>query len=260
VKPLLRGSYSENVGKALFSVAAEIAQLLGWTAYDVGMHGLAQRYQIQALRLAQEADDVLMGGRLLADMSHQATYLGHFSQAAQLARAAQEGAGRVASSTTRAMFLSMEARAHAGNGDEASCIRAFTSAEREFALSNPENDPEWMAYFTAAELAGEGAHCFRDLRRPATAQEFVIQAQECGPEYARTLAFIRLVNAASHVHQGEPVMAAEIATGAMELAGGLKSMRYRRYVRDLWADLQPYTGNATVQAFGQLAEALDGQP
>src|SRR5215469_7174605 len=54
VCPLLDGRYSEQVGRRLFSAAAEVAQLLGWTAYDIGRHGLAQRYLIQALRLAQE--------------------------------------------------------------------------------------------------------------------------------------------------------------------------------------------------------------
>ncbi|HUZ55613.1 MAG TPA: hypothetical protein VMU94_24170 [Streptosporangiaceae bacterium] len=52
VCPLLEGRFTEEVGRRLFSAAAEVAQLLGWTAYDIGRHGLAQRYLIQALRLA----------------------------------------------------------------------------------------------------------------------------------------------------------------------------------------------------------------
>jgi hypothetical protein len=35
VLPLLSASYSEKVGTALFSAAAEVSQLLAWTAYDV---------------------------------------------------------------------------------------------------------------------------------------------------------------------------------------------------------------------------------
>ncbi len=82
--PLLDGRFSERVGWRLFSAAAEVAQLLGWTAHDIGRHGLPQRYLIQALKLAQEADDRMMGGRLLSNMSHQATYLGNFEQAIEL--------------------------------------------------------------------------------------------------------------------------------------------------------------------------------
>jgi hypothetical protein len=91
VHPLLEGKFSDKIGRELFSDAAEVAQLLGWTAYDDDRHGLAQRYLLQGLRLAQAADDRMMGSRILSNMSHQATYPGHFGQAVQLARAAQEG-------------------------------------------------------------------------------------------------------------------------------------------------------------------------
>jgi tetratricopeptide (TPR) repeat protein len=256
VCPLLEGRYTERVGRELFSAAAEVAQLLGWTAYDTGRHGLAQRYLIQALRLAQEADDRMMGGRLLANMSHQATYLGNFDLAVQLARAAQEGARNAASATTMAMFLAMEARAHAGNGNDEGCSRAFAEAERFFEKSDPADDPKWIGYFDAAELAGEGAHCFRDLRNPRMTLEFVGRAVELtDPVYVRTLAFVRLVHAASVVQQHEPGHAVELAQEAIGLAGSLKSQRYLRYVRDLCADLRPYGDAAEVRAFtGFVAE------
>lgn len=76
VHPLLEGKFSDKVGRELFSAAAQVAQLLGWTAYDDGRHGLAQRYLLQGLRLAQAADDRMMGSRLLSNMSHQATWRG----------------------------------------------------------------------------------------------------------------------------------------------------------------------------------------
>ncbi|MGW4638023.1 hypothetical protein ACWEN6_05830 [Sphaerisporangium sp. NPDC004334] len=253
VSPLLEGKFTESVGRELFSAAAEVAQLLGWTAYDLGRHGLAQRYMIQALRLAQAAGDRMLGGRLLGNMSHQANYLGNFHQAIQLARAAQEGSKGVASATTMASFLAMEARAHAGNGDDAACSRALREAEKLFEGRNVGDDPEWISYFDDAELAGEGAHCFRDLRKPRIAQEFVGRCLELtDPVYARTLAFIRLVQAATYVHQGEPCQAAVLATEAVELAGSLKSMRYLRYVSDLCADLKEYRGNREVESFREL--------
>ncbi len=250
VCPLLDGRYTEQVGRKLYSAAAEVAQLLGWTAYDTGRHGLAQSYLIQALKLAQEAGDRMMGGRLLANMSHQATYLGNFEQAVQLARAAQEGARNAASATTMAMFLAMEARAHAGNRDDAACSQALREAELFYDKSDPAEDPEWIRYFDAAELAGEGAHCFRDLRSPRSTQEFVTRAIELtDPAYVRTLAFIRLVHAASFVQQREPGQAVAVARGAIELAGSLKSQRYLRYITDLSADLAPYEADAEVRDF-----------
>lgn len=253
VCPMLEGKFTEQVGRELFSAAAEVAQLLGWTAYDIGNHGLAQRYLIQALRLAQAADDRMMGGRILANMSHQATYLGNFDQAIQLARAAQEGAKNVASATTMAMFLSMEARAHAGNRDDAACSRSLREAEAIFEKRNVADDPAWISYFDAAELAGEGAHCFRDLRNPRMTQEFITRAVGlCDPMYVRTLAFVRLVHAASFIHQNDPCRAAEVATEAVGLAGSLKSERYLRYIRDLCSDFRAYPRQVDVQAFNRL--------
>jgi hypothetical protein len=75
VAPLLHhGRFNASVGAALLSAAAEMTQLAAWTAYDCGMHGLAQRYMIQALRLAHAAADRALGAEILAAMSHQAAY------------------------------------------------------------------------------------------------------------------------------------------------------------------------------------------
>nr|BFE88178.1 hypothetical protein GCM10020093_107790 [Planobispora longispora] len=102
-------------------------------------------------------------------------------------------------------------------------------------------------------VGGEGAHCFRDLRNPRIAQEFIGRCLELtDPVYARTLAFIRMVQAATYVHQGEPCQAAILATQAVELAGSLKSMRYLRYIQDLCADLKAYRGNPEVESFREL--------
>ena len=46
---LLRAGGTSDVRRALFSAAGESTQLAAWMAYDAGLHGLAQRYFIQAL-------------------------------------------------------------------------------------------------------------------------------------------------------------------------------------------------------------------
>ncbi|MGO4426315.1 hypothetical protein AB4Z54_48340, partial [Streptomyces sp. MCAF7] len=48
VRPMLDGKYSDAVGKALHSAVAEALLLAGWMSYDSGLHGIAQRYLIQA--------------------------------------------------------------------------------------------------------------------------------------------------------------------------------------------------------------------
>ncbi|MGW0582488.1 hypothetical protein ACWD25_42665, partial [Streptomyces sp. NPDC002920] len=51
-EPMLRGTYGEQTGRRLFGAAADLTRLAGWTSFDIAAHGLAQRYFVQALRLA----------------------------------------------------------------------------------------------------------------------------------------------------------------------------------------------------------------
>jgi len=249
VVPLLEGSYSDDIGRQLYTAAAEVAQLLGWTAYDLGRHGLAQRYFIQALRLAQAADNRNVAARLLSNLSHQSNYLGRFQAAAQLARAAQEGAKATASPAAMSMFLAMEARALAGAQDKRGVTTVLRDAEAVFRKSDLASEPAWISYFDEAELAGEAAHCFRDLKSPREAHEFVSRAIELtGPSYVRTLAFVRLVQAAAYVQQDEPATAASIMASVVENSMPLKSERVLRYLRDLIEDLKPYSNTAEVRS------------
>ena len=127
--------------REIFSAAAEVAQLLGWSAYDAGRHGAAQRYFTQGLRLATEAGDPVLGGRLLSNLSHQANYLGRYDEALQFARAAQASGGGRATGTVTAMFLAMEARALASSGDARLCANALNLAEQAFARRDPAKGP-----------------------------------------------------------------------------------------------------------------------
>lgn len=91
---LLRSDYDERTGRELFRAAAQATLLCAWMSYDSAAHGLAQRYFIQALRMAEAAGDGLLGASILDAMSHQATFLGRFREAANLARAAVREAQR----------------------------------------------------------------------------------------------------------------------------------------------------------------------
>ncbi|RSS31153.1 transcriptional regulator, partial [Streptomyces sp. WAC08241] len=125
VSGMLSGSYREAVGRQLFAAAARLTELAGYMAVDTGEPGLAQRYYIQALRLAQAAGDRGYGGYVLAaSMSHLAAQLGNPREIAQLARAAQEGARGKVPPRAESMFLAAEARGHALMGD----VRAFEEA------------------------------------------------------------------------------------------------------------------------------------
>lgn len=111
--PLLLGSYSDEVGRSLFGATAELTRLAGWMAFDTGQQEAAQRYYIQALRLARAAADVPLGGYVLASMSLQATYRGFADEGVDLAQAALERNRGLATARTMSFFRLVEARAQA---------------------------------------------------------------------------------------------------------------------------------------------------
>lgn len=150
-EPTLRGTYGEATGRRLFAAAADLTRLAGWTTYDIAAHGLAQRYFVQALRLAQAAGDRAYGAYVLVTMSRQAVYLGHGREAVQLARVAQQGVGSGRPPAVQAMLHSAEARGHAALGEARACTASLVRAERALSAARPGNDvPHWARFATKA--------------------------------------------------------------------------------------------------------------
>jgi hypothetical protein len=257
IVPLLRAQHPDLIRRELFSAAAEVAELLGWSAYDSGRHGAAQRYYAQGLRLAGEAADPLLGARLMSSLSHQANYLGQFSDALQLARAAQSAAVGRATETVQSMFLAYEARALASLGDRAGCVAVLNAAERHLSQRVPGEDPEWIYYFDELEFAGEAAHCARDLGQAGETREFAVRALDPVATPPRTAAFISLVSAAGALRGGDLDEALTLATGAVKLAGTLQSARYLRYVSDFHSALVEgrHAADPSVRQFTNVVSA-----
>jgi hypothetical protein len=223
-------------------------------SYDSGMHGLAQRYFIQALGLADAGSDRMLAGSILDAMSHQATYLGRFRDAANLACAARSGTQNVATPTLTAHFHAMEARALARLGDTRGCEMALSDAVSLFERRKPDNDPEWFRYFNDAELAAEFGHCYRDVRQARTAMRYAVQSigSACGE---RSDFFVTMVLADAHLQAGDAEQACDVALGALRLGEQLVSARCARYLRDFHSALMPTASSAAVRVFQDQAAA-----
>ncbi|HET6355526.1 transcriptional regulator [Streptomyces sp.] len=258
VSGLLSGSYRESVGRELFAAAARLTELAGYMAVDTGQPGLAQRYYIQALRLAQAAGDRGYGGYVLAaSMSHLAAQLGNPREIAQLARAAQEGARGRVTPRAQAMFLAAEARGHALLGDARTCHEVAGKAVRALEQAEPSagDDPAWIAHFDRAYLADELAHCYRDLGQPEAAARHASDALDGLPESrARRRAIGLVLLATAQVQQREVEQACHTGTRAAELLDSLRSSRGSEYLDDLQQRLEPYADEPAVREFGARLE------
>jgi tetratricopeptide (TPR) repeat protein len=254
VSGLLAGSYREAVGRELFAAVARLTELAGYMAVDTGQPGLAQRYYIQSLRLAQAAGDRGYGGYVLAaSMSHLAAQLGNPREIAQLARAAQEGARGHVTPRVEAMFHAAEARGHALLGDapaaQASTGRAVAAMEQADAASG--DDPVWIRHFDEAYLADELAHCHRDLGQPEQAARYAEQSLAAHPESrARRRAIDYVLLATAQVQQREIEQACATGLQAVELLETLRSNRGAEYLEDLQQRLEPFREESVVREFG----------
>ncbi|MFD5099581.1 transcriptional regulator [Streptomyces albidochromogenes] len=258
VSGLLSGSYREAVGRDLFAAVARLTELAGYMAVDTGQPGLAQRYYIQALRLAQAAGDRGYGGYVLAaSMSHLAAQLGNPREIAQLARAAQEGARGQVTPRAEAMFCAAEARGHALMGDARACnqVAGKALAALERTEEDSGDDPVWIAHFDHAYLADELAHCHRDLGQGQAAARRAQDALDGHPEgRARRRAIGLVLLATAQVQQREIEQACHTGTRAVELLGTLRSNRGAEYLEDFQQRLAPFRDEPAVREFGARLE------
>ncbi len=259
VSGLLSGSYREVTGRRLFGSVARLTELAGYMAVDTGQPGLAQRYYIQALRLAQAAGDRAYGGYVLAaGMSHLAASLGNPREIAQLARAAQEGARGHLTPTAQAMCYAAEARGHALLGDARACASVAGKAVEALEHATPDDDPDWIAHFDAAYLADELAHCHRDLEQPGPAARRATEALAGLPAgRVRRRAIDTLLLATAQLQAREVEQACHTATRALELLGELRSHLGQEYLADFRRRLEPFAQEAVVRDFDAAVRESD---
>ncbi|MCS0601543.1 MFS transporter [Streptomyces sp. LP11] len=256
--PLLLASYSDEVGRALFGASAELTRLAGWMAFDTGQQEAAQRYYIQALRLARAAADVPLGGYVLASMSLQATYRGFGDEGVDLAQAALERNRGLATARTMSFFRLVEARAHARAGDAQAAGAALKASEGWLERSREgDSDPSWLGFYGYDRFAADAAECYRDLKLPRQVRRFTEQAlSKPTEEFVRSHGLRLVVSAVAELESGNLDAACEQGVRAVEVAGRISSARTTEYVKDLLHRLEPYGDEPRVVELRERARPL----
>jgi hypothetical protein len=262
VTDLLQEPQPEATTRKLFKVAAELAELAGWMSYDVGLQPTAQKYFVLALHAAKEAGDKPLGSYVLSSMSRQMIHLGRPDDALELIHLAQYGSRDCASPRTQSMLYAMEARAYANMGQPGKCKRAVRMAEDTFGDVHDwdDPDPDWIRFFSEAELYGENSHSYRDLayvagRSPAYASLAEPVMQRAVDLFAkddvhqRSYALNLIGMATVHLLQREPEQSTVLAAEAMTVAKKVRSERVNTRIRK--------TVDTAVRDFGELAEVVD---
>jgi hypothetical protein len=232
----IRSATQVNPNADLCGALAELSQFAGWLAQDCARHSLAQRYYIQALSLAEHADDAMLAGRVLSGMSAQAGWLHHAKPSLALARAALHRAARDSSPTVLAMLHDKHAWALARDGDEAGCTDALTAMEKAIARSAPGDGPAWAGHYNAGDVAECQGHCLLMLGRATAAERRLVEARGLQANTrTRSRSEAEASLAISYLRRSAPDLEAALAAGhrAATLASGLTSTRVTEKLREL---------------------------
>ncbi|MER6998058.1 hypothetical protein [Streptomyces sp. NPDC000410] len=259
VTDLLQEPQPHTTSRRLFRCAAELAELAGWMSYDVGLQPTAQKYFVLALHAAKEAGDKPLGSYILSSMSRQMIHLGRPDDALELIHLAQYGSRDCATPRTQAMLYAMEARAYANMGQPSKTKRAVRMAEDTFAdaLECDEAEPDWIRFFSEAELNGENAHSYRDLayvagRSPTYASlaepvmERAVELFGKDDEHQRSYALNLVGMATVHLLKKEPEQSTQLAERALHIAKRVRSERVNTRLRK--------TVDTAARDFGDVAE------
>jgi len=259
VLPMLHDADPQSeVGTALFTAASEQTYLLGWMAFDDGRQALAQRYLIQALRLAQDSGDAALGAHVVAGMSDQARMLGSPREALQLATTGRHGLARAFSPACSADLWALQARAHAALRDTKAAAHAVVESERAFEVVDTDTEPEWARFIDNAYLSGEWANTFVDLGRPVETTRFARRSISAAASQnrARRGALSQAALARAALTRRDLDAALSAAHRAVDLSTTVQSSRCIAAVRDLQSRISPYRTIASARDFDDRAHEV----
>ncbi|MER6011988.1 hypothetical protein [Streptomyces bluensis] len=251
VVPMLqqRGT-TERQRRQLFAAGARLAAMAGWSSYDAGEYGLAQRYMTQALRLCAEGRDRVLGGQILAGLSHLTTSLGRPDEGVALARAGIATARDAGSPLGLMRLYAMSARGHAALGRPRETTEALRAAEKQLDASRgAAQESPWVRFLDHHYLQAESAVCFRDLGLAAQAEQTASESVRAHADRRRRQAISRSVLATAHLQQNRLDEAIATATEALDALSGVHSERSIQALRDFRGRLASRHDEPLVREF-----------
>ncbi len=257
VRLLRTGAYSQDHHARLHAVAAELARLAGWAAFDSGRHQVAQQYWVVALRVAHEAGQPAIGANILRCMAEQAVRFGDPADAVTLLQAARAGAADALTATEKAIIAGSLAVAHSQLGDTHSVHAEVTEALAQIERADPAMDPEYVYWCSRSVIeyyAGKALLCAGDI---AAAVGYLSRSvdQLDAAAYPRELVHHSVWLGVAKVDAGDVEQAVSLGYQAVELATRVSSENARVDVLTLCGaiEMAGHPGAATLADHARTA-------
>ncbi|MEU8523566.1 transcriptional regulator [Streptomyces sp. NPDC048577] len=225
--PLLEGGFNAGRGRLLYGSVADAVLALASMAYDDHLPGLAQRYDLQAMRLAQAIGD---RGRLARCCIHQARLAAMRGDGREVLTHARSAAVTAAGAPAlvRAYVAVTEARAWAYVGDGVQCQAAVKRARAAFDRAGSGTDPKWLAWLDRPELEGQAAWALAMAGLDEEGTQALKAAMDLPTERTRDSVELLITGAELARLRGDRAEWEELLAKARATAQHLKSRRLAR--------------------------------
>ncbi|MBV9312178.1 MAG: XRE family transcriptional regulator [Pseudonocardia sp.] len=250
-----QSDYSAQHRAPLFSAVGYLAHTFAFMAFDSYAHDDARRLFRFALACAEEAGNWRLRAKVLSSMARQAIWVGQPDEGLTLTEYALVRADRL-TPTEQAMLHTAHARALAKMGRVRDTLIAAGRADDAFSHAQPANDPPWMAYYDAAQHAGDTGHALFDLavrgRSPDTARNRLAAAVAGHSDaYPRSRMISHIKLSSLVMATGDPLEATTLAHGALDMATGIRSSRAADDLRELARYCNRHAGISEVEDLRQ---------
>ncbi|WP_322972935.1 MULTISPECIES: hypothetical protein [Streptomycetaceae] len=140
------------MGTRLHWLAAQVAYLTGWMAYDAGLKSAGQQHYVAALRSAQASGDDDLGAFVLAEMGVHISETGQDGERVTLVETAlSKGPAKLPSSTCSFLHLH-RAVALSRQGDHRRAAAALHLSETSWDRSNGHRS-DWLSWYGEGQIA-----------------------------------------------------------------------------------------------------------
>jgi hypothetical protein len=222
--PMLNGSFSASTGRRLYGSVADAVLAMSSMAYDDQLPGLAQRYDLQAMRLAQAVGDRarvtrvhIHQARLAATQGGREDVLAH----ARSAVLASEGTPPL----VRAYACVTEARAWALSGKPDHVVDAVKRAREFFSRAQTGASPAWLQWFDRCDLEGQAAWAFAVAGLAELGVQALKEASALPSDRTRDTVELLITEAELARLRGDSVEHAAVAKRAFQASQHLMSRR-----------------------------------
>ncbi|WP_435582350.1 XRE family transcriptional regulator [Amycolatopsis thermoflava] len=254
------GAYDPKLERDFNAAAGELAEVVGWLAYDAEKHDLVRKMNHESLYFTRLAGDRSIELLTLQNASMHAGAMGRPGEALQLARSVLEG-DKVLSPRLRALFLTRKARALAQAGDE-SAIPIFDEIKSLYLDGVNESDPAWSWWIDERELAWHEAMAKRDLRQSGLAiAEFEHSVEATAPSETRSQYLHRAYLLQAQVELGAWSDVEMTVKSLLPLVRQVSSTRTAVILRNaiVQAGARPKVPDSVATSIAQLGIALDAE-